>query len=111
MAVQDRMHLADGRTVDLGPALPKPLPNLGCAPARILPLDLDDRLLDDHRQLFRVAMGPPAAIPQPLDADLPVPLINLVAGFAGSPNSSHNATIVSPSSKRATNRSRSPSRD
>src|SRR5687768_8969256 len=85
MAVEDRMDRADGGTVDLWPALAEPLPNLRGAPARILPFDLDDRLLDDHRQLIRVAMRPTAAIREALHANLPISLVNLVACFTGNP--------------------------
>src|SRR5688572_6822436 len=85
MAVEDRMHRADGRTVDLGPALAEALPDLRRAPAGVLALELDDRLLDHHRQLIRVAMGPSAAIGEALHPDLPVPLVNLVACLAGNP--------------------------
>ena len=42
-------------------------------------------LLNDHRQLIRVAMRSSAAIGEALHPDLPVPLVNLVAGLPGNP--------------------------
>jgi hypothetical protein len=70
-------------------------------------LILHDRLLDDHRQLIRVTMRRRLRSVQALHPNLSIALIDFGAVFREIPNSSHSATIVSPSSKRATNRSRS----
>ncbi len=102
------MHRADRGTVDLGPALLEPLANLGRAPAGILPLEPHDRLLDHHRQLIRVPMRPAAPIGQALHPDLLIPLEDLVAGLPGDPELLAQAAIVSPSSRRATNRAARP---
>jgi len=62
MPIQHRMDGADRRTRDLRIALLQALANLRRAPARILALQLDDKLLNHQRELIGVPVRSPAPI-------------------------------------------------
>jgi len=49
----------------------------------VLLLQLHDPGLDLERQLVGLPVGPPAAVGQAVQADLPVAAVDLVAGLAG----------------------------
>src|SRR3989442_2694948 len=57
------------------------LPDLRRPPARILPLQPDDRRLDRCRQPIRLPIRPPTAIGERCDPAVFVPLEDLVAGL------------------------------
>src|SRR5436309_10396060 len=83
MAVKNRMNRADRRRVHIGIEPREPLPNLWCAPARLVFLQPDDLRLDLEGQLIGVAIWPARAVGQPFQADLIVSREDLVAGLAG----------------------------
>src|SRR5439155_1570375 len=107
VAIQHRVHGAVGREVRAGVLLAQFFAELRRAPPRILPLESDDGRLDRRRQPIRLAMRSPAAIIEGANPAVLVPVEDLVAGLARDPNSTHRGAIFSPSSRRATNRSRS----
>ena len=74
------MHCTDGGTVDIGIHPSQSFPDLGRTPVRILLLEVYDQLLDLYRQLVGMAVGPPTAICQTIDAAVLVAVIDLVAG-------------------------------
>ena len=66
--IEDGVDGADRRALHVGTALTQPLADLRRAPARILPLQPHDRLLDRQRELIGVPVRPPAAVGQRLAA-------------------------------------------
>jgi hypothetical protein len=77
-----RVDRADRRGLDVAVQTPELLPDLGRTPAGSLPLGLNDQLLDLERQPVGMAVGPSAAIGQPVEAAILVPLEDLLAGPA-----------------------------
>ena len=61
---------------------PELLPDFRRTPARSLPLELNDHLLNLKRQLVRLPVGPPTAIGQSLEPAILIALEDLVAGLA-----------------------------
>ena len=64
MSIQDRMHGADRRALDLRVLAPQAFADLRSTPAGVLLLELDDGLLDLAGELAGMAVGPPGAIRQ-----------------------------------------------
>ena len=62
MAVEDGVDGADGGTRDRRIPAPQTLADLRRGPARILPLELDDQLLDLHRELIGMPIRPPGIV-------------------------------------------------
>ena len=83
MPVEDGVDGADGGTGQCRIPAPEALADLRRSPARILLLELDDQLLDLHRELVGVPVGPPAAVGQPVQAAVLVASVYFVAGLAG----------------------------
>ena len=81
--VEDRMDGADSGRVDIGVNAPEAFPDLGSSPAGPLLLELHDELFDLERQLVGMALGPPAAVSQPIQAAVLVAIEDLVARFPG----------------------------
>src|SRR3954463_11629129 len=79
------MDRADGRTRHVRELLFQALTDLRRSPARVVLLQPNDRLVDQRRQLIRMAMRPTAAVGQALRADLLVTVVDLVARFPGDP--------------------------
>src|ERR1700680_1313759 len=82
VTVQDRMHGADGRGVDLGGLATQAFADFRSTPAGVLLLELHDRLLDLKGELPDVPRGSRESLRQPLDAAVLVALEDLVAGLA-----------------------------
>jgi len=80
--IEDGVDRTDGGAQQRGVALTETLTELGRAPARILPLQADDRVLDRGRQLIRVPIRPATPIGEALQADLLILVVNLVAGLS-----------------------------
>src|SRR5438309_6284687 len=62
MAIEHRVHGADGRGVDIAMEPPELLADLRSAPAGALALELNDQLLDLKGQLVGLPVGPSTAI-------------------------------------------------
>ena len=60
----------------------QPLPDLGRAPGRLLPLQPDDQRLDLQRQLVGMPVGTPRAVGEPLHSAVAIALEDFVAGLA-----------------------------
>ncbi len=82
MAIEHRMHGADGGGGDIAMQAPELLADLRRAPARSLPLELHDQRLDLKGQLVRLPVGPAATIGQPFEPAILIALEDLVAGLA-----------------------------
>ena len=62
MAIQNRMHRADRRRMNVRIETDQPLPDLRCTPARLVLLEAHDLRLDLKRQLIGVAVRSARAI-------------------------------------------------
>src|SRR5690348_333441 len=82
MAVEHRVHGADRWRLHVVAASAQLLADLGCAPARVLALELDDQALDRQRQLVGLPERPAAAISEAFGPQVLVTLEDLVAGLA-----------------------------
>ena len=82
MAIEHRVHGADRRGLDVAVQAAQLLADLRRTPARVLPLELHDQLLDLEGQLVGLPVGPAAAIGQPVEPAILVALEDLVAGLA-----------------------------
>src|SRR5438067_1018518 len=82
MAIEHRVHGADGRGRDIAMQPPQLLANLRCAPTGSLALEPNDQLFDLEGQLVRRAVGPATAIGQSFEPAILVALEDLVAGLA-----------------------------
>ena len=106
LPVEDGVHGADGRARQGGIPPPEFLPDLRGAPAWILSLEPHNQLLDLHRKLVRLPVGPPAAVRQPVKAAVLVPVVDLVAGLAGNTEfpteASHLLAIEQPGNEAET---------
>src|SRR5262245_45372625 len=85
VAIEHGVDRADRRQVRAGELLPQLFADLGCAPARILPLQAHDRRLDGRRQPIRLPVCAMAPIAEGLHAAVLVAVEDLVAGLAGNP--------------------------
>ena len=81
--------------------------DLGCAPGRMILLNGENSLFNLKGQFVGISVGGSTSILEPLNADIFVSIKDLVAGFAGIPNSRQTAAIFSPSRSFANNRRRS----
>ena len=108
VAVENGMDGALGGDPDIAVEPPhQEFSDLAGAPVRLLALEPDDQALDLRRQLVGVAHRPPRAVAQCLQAVFLVAVEDLVAGLARDPELPASSVIASPSSSRATKRSRS----
>src|SRR5205085_7756198 len=82
MAIEHRVHGADGRGRDIAMQPPQLLANLRRTPAGSLALELHDQLLDLKGQLVGRAVGPATAIGESFEPAILVALEDLVAGLA-----------------------------
>jgi hypothetical protein len=82
MAIEHRVHGADGRGRDIVVLPPELLADLRGTPAGALPLELHDQPLDLKGQLVGLPVGPSAAIGQSFEPAVLIPLEDLVAGLA-----------------------------
>ena len=83
MAVQHGVYCADRRAMDIRVPLAEAYADFWCTPVWILLLELNDQLLDLHRQLVGVAIGPSTSVREAIDTAVFVTVVNLVAGLAG----------------------------
>ncbi len=79
------MHRARGWWLDHRELPDQLLPDLGCAPGRVILLELHDRFLDLKRQLVGIPKRPATTILQADQAEVLVAIENLVAGLARDP--------------------------
>jgi len=79
------MDRADSRQVRAGELLPELLADLGCAPARILPLQAHDRGFNRRRQSICLPVRAMTPIAEGLDPAVLVAIEDLVAGLTGDP--------------------------
>src|SRR5688572_32844809 len=101
------MHRADRWTPQIGILAPQPLPNFRRAPRRILPLQPNDLRFDDCGQLLGLPVRAAAAVRKGFSTVVSKAFEDLVTGLARDPDSLQRPAIFSPSSNRATNRTRS----
>jgi hypothetical protein len=85
VAIQDRVDGTDGGTADPQHAAAQPLPDLGRAPTREVPLDPHDLPLEQRRELIRLPIRPSLSIGQRLQPTSLIAVPNLVAGFPRDP--------------------------
>ena len=82
MAIEYCMDGADRRRLNIAMQPPQLLADLGGAPARSLPLELNDQFLDLKRQLIRLPVRSSTAIGQSFESAILVSLEDLVTGLA-----------------------------
>jgi hypothetical protein len=85
VAIEYGVDRADGRQVWACELRPKLFPDLGRAPARILPLQTHDRGFNGRRQPIRLPVRSVAPIAEGLDPAVFVAVENLVTGLARNP--------------------------
>src|SRR5688572_26449519 len=106
MPIEHGVHGADRGRLNAEVQAPELLADLRRAPARVLLLQLHDPRLDLEGQAVGLPVRPPRPIGEPVQTAVLVAGEDLVTGLEIS-NSRHSTAIFSPSSNRATNRSRS----
>jgi hypothetical protein len=85
VAIEHGVHRADGRQMRPGKLLPQLLADFGRAPARIFPLQADNRGLNRRRQPIRLPMRAMAPIAKGLHAAVLIAVENLVARLPRNP--------------------------
>ena len=107
VAVEDRMHGADRRGLQVVMQPAQLLADLRRTPGRVLAPEPDDERLDLQGQLVGMPLRPAAAVGQANDAAVLVALVDLVAGVARDIELAAERRHLLPPRRRATNRSRS----
>src|ERR1039457_654453 len=82
MPIEDGVHGADGRGLDIAMQAPELLADLWRTPTRSLVLELNDQALDLNRQLIGMPIGPPTAISESFETTVLVALEDLIAVLA-----------------------------
>src|SRR5437868_9059245 len=85
MAIEHRMDGALGRDGNSGESAQQALANLAGTPARVLALHVQDEVFHLEGKLMGIAVGPSAAVRQPLHPTLLVATEDFVAGLARDP--------------------------
>jgi hypothetical protein len=81
MAIQNRMHRADRRGMDIRIKPCQPFPYFRRSPVRPLLLAAHDQRLDLNRELVGMPVGSPRAIGQPFQTATVIAFEDLVAGL------------------------------
>src|SRR5260221_13033739 len=85
MAIEHRMDGALGRDGNSGESAQEALANLAGTPGRVLALHVQDEVFHLEGKLMRIAVGPSAAVRQPLHPTLLVAAEAFAARLAGHP--------------------------